>query len=330
MQIQTGMDAVARLHAVDPGVPPAVPAGSWSRLRKLVITALVLIPVLALVVLFARVHAFVTSSNVPAPVRPPTPLEALSDVRPVAVTLTTPAWTKERVVVSVDRLRTDRTLWREMHFDDWDQVPVDLREQALQAMVRAYAPIFLGSPVWRAMGPEDWDAVPQPIRAMAYLRMIWFWTLAEDVGSEFGLEPRALAHTVAAIVMAESWFEHRAVNENEWGNRDLGLAQCSDHCRAGIVEMALHGEITFMPHEAEYFDPWTAARVATIWFERELLRAGGDVDLAIRAYHRGMDAAMDEKGTAYHARVVRLRERYIRAQTASASWRFLTRAIAPL
>ena len=177
------------------------------------------------------------------------------------------------------------------------------------------------------MTATDWDVIPQPIRAMTYLRMIWHWARAEGVGVEFGMSPERLAQTIAAIVMTESWFEHRAVNQNRWGNRDLGLGQCSDYCRDTIDEMAARGEIGIAPSEADYFNPWIATQVATIWFERELHGAAGDVDLAIRAYHRGLDAALDDRGTVYHARVIRLRERYIRTQRASESWRFLVRAV---
>jgi hypothetical protein len=94
-----------------------------------------------------------------------------------------------------------------------------------------------------------------------------------------------------------------------------------------IDEMAARGEITIAPSDADYFNPWVATTLTTIWFERELGRVAGDVDLAIRAYHRRLDAALDDKGTKYHTRVVRLRERYIRTQGASDSWRFLARAI---
>ena len=87
--------------------------------------------------------------------------------------------------------------------------------------------------------------------------------------------------------------------------------------------MAFFDEIAFFPIEPDYFNPWTATRIATVWFERELLRSGGDVDLAIRAYHRGQDSAMDEKGDGYLRRVRRLRESYIRTQRASPSWAFL-------
>jgi hypothetical protein len=97
-----------------------------------------------------------------------------------------------------------------------------------------------------------------------------------------------------------------------------------------MAVMALTGMIRFAPSENDYFNPWVATRVATVWFKRELIRADGDVELAIRAYHRGIDAAMDKKGDVYLAGVLRLREQYVRGQTASASWRFLARTIAPL
>ena len=292
----------------------------------------------ALVVLFLAalafggfyLHRFVTTSNTPQLPEAPSPLRALSDRRLVSVTMTTPSWQKVRDGVTVDTLRTDHRLWRKMHFNDWDAIPAEFRQPALLAMVDSYRPLFAGPAIWREMRVSHWNQVPQPIRAMAFLRMIWFWARYEELGAEFGLSPTRLATTVAAIVMAESWFEHRATNVNQWGNRDLGLAQCSDHCRTVLAQMAEDGEIGFALTDADYFDPWMATRVAVVWFERELIRAGGDVDIAIRAYHRGLDNAMDEKGDAYHARVVRLRERYIRSQEASPTWQLLTREIKPL
>ena len=137
-----------------------------------------------------------------------------------------------------------------------------------------------------------------------------------------------MAQTIGAIIMAESWFEHRAFNENPYGNRDLGLAQCSDHCRRAIAVMAAAGELQFSPTEADYLDPRIGSYIATVWFERELRRAEGDMSLAIRAYHRGLDAAMDEKGDVYLAKVEQLRDRYIRTQRTSPSWAYLTARIA--
>ena len=320
------MGAEVRVHPRNPGIsaaPPLVGHGPGRIVLAVLATAVLAGALLAPL----RVHDFASSRDTPSPIWPPSPLRALSDLRPVEITITTPEWTKVREVVTVDRLRTDHTLWRQMHFGDWDGVPRAMREPALLAMTRAYAGALEGPRTWRRMSAAEWDVVPQPIRAIAYLRMIWFWAATEELGAEFGLAPEALAQTVGAIVMAESWFEHRALNENAWGNRDLGLAQCSDHCRAVLAEMALSGDIAFAPTERDYFNPWASTRIATVWFERELLRAQGDVDLATRAYHRGLDAAMDERGDAYVARVHRLRDRYIRTQGPSPSWRFLVRTI---
>lgn len=264
---------------------------------------------------------------VPAPpVAPLSLVRVFSDTRQVAIT-TTQSWRKQREFVTVDRLRSDHALWNRMQFRDWDTVPLEIREPALQAMVRAHRDALGGPAVWRNMTSADWDTVPQPIRALVFLRMVWHWSLALGLGTEFGFEPLRLAPTVGAIVMAESWFEHRAFNQNPYGNRDLGLAQCSDPCRRTIASMAEAGEITFAPTEAEYFNPWTGTRVAVVWFARELQRASGDVDLAIRAYHRGIDNALDEKGDRYLEGVLDKRERYVLNGGSSASWHFLAREL---
>ena len=261
------------------------------------------------------------------PVVAPDLAALLADRRPVTITMTTPAWTRETVTVSVDAVRSDRSLWRQMHLGDWDMVPRPLRERALDTMLVGYAKV-LRRAAWDRMTTADWDVVPQPIRAAAYLRMVHHWTASRAVGAEFGLSTTHIAQTIAAIVMAESWFEHRAFNENRYGNRDLGLAQCSDHCRRTIAAMAAAGELHLSPTEADYLDPRIGSYVATVWFERELRRSGGDVSFAIRAYHRGSESAMDEKGDAYLAKVERLRDQYIHAQRASPSWAHLTARIA--
>ena len=323
---------MGRVRAADPAFADterAAAVAPRSRFRRLAALLIILIVMAAVAAGFARLHEFATARGRPRVAPGPSALLSVVDRRLVAVTLTTPAWTKVREIVTVDRLRTDRRLWLQMHVGDWDVVPEAIREPALLNMIEAYAGVLEGPRRWRRMSAADWDDVPQPIRAMAYLRMIWHWAAAERVGVELGLRPRRLAQTIGAIVMAESWFEHRAINENEWG-KDLGLAQCSTFCQRTIAAMALVGALHFVPSESDYFNPWVATRVATVWFERELRRAEGDVNLAIRAYHRGQDEAMDERGDAYLARVLRLRERYVREQTASAAWRYLVRTIAPL
>lgn len=325
----TVVDAVVRVPSVVPGAPLRV-APSTRRRPRILLTILALALAGGVLSGLVWVHRFATSTDAPAPVRPPTPLAALSDLRTVAITITTPDWTKVRETVTVDQLHSDHRLWRQMHFGDWDGVDPAYRTSALQAMARSYEQLFRGPVSWHHMTAEDWDDVPQPVRSMAYLRMIWHWARLEGVGVEFGLVPEHVAQTIGAIVMAESWFEHRAFNQNQWGNLDLGLAQCSDYCREEIAAMVARCELLFRPTEADYFHPWTATRIATLWFRRELRLAEGDVDLATRAYHRGIAHAHDEKGDTYVARVQQVRDRYIRAQGQSETWRFLVREIGAL
>jgi hypothetical protein len=299
---------------------------AWARRALLMLVALA---TAAAAVTAVRVYRFANDPGATPEVAPRDPLASLFDTTPVDITLTA-AWQKAHRRVPAYRLLTDHTIWQGMHFDDWDRVPAPLRERALSAMIERYRRVFAGPRAWRRMSVHDWDAVPQAIRTMAYLRMVWYWAAYEEVGAEFGAEPTRMAQTIGAIVMSESWFEHRAVNENQWGNRDLGLAQCSDHCRRILGEMAEEGEIGFVLSERDYFDPWVGTRVATVWFKRELGRALGDVDLAIRAYHRGMDAASVGEGEEYAEGVRRRRTKYILRQGAPESWQFLAREIARL
>jgi hypothetical protein len=293
------------------------------RAVRRIVVATALLATIAILAAGLRVHHFVTEAAPHPSVRPgPDILDTLIDRTPVRIS-TTVLWQKVPQVVTMHALLHDATVWRRMHFDDWDWLPRPLAERGMEAMIGRHAYALEGPARWSAMSTDDWDRVPQPVRSIAYLRMIWHWAEVERVGEDFGWRPRDLAPTIAAIVMAESWFEHRAVNENEWGNRDLGLAQCSDHCRRTLAELARAGEVPFALEDVQYFNPWFATRVATVWFHRELRRADGDIDLAIRAYHRGMDQALDEKGDAYLGGVIDRRTRYILNLKAPPSWQYL-------
>lgn len=248
----------------------------------------------------------------------------LFDTRPVTLTVTA-FWQRAPKTVTVHELLTDHTLWRQMHIGDWDRVPEPLRARGLSAMLDYYRGVLDGPRAWIGLSVHDWDHVPQPVRALAYIRMAEFWTSRYDVGAGYADDPRLVARTVAAIIMAESWFEHRAINVNEWGNRDLGLAGCSNHCRRVLADMAAEGRLDFVLEDHEYFDPWNGTRVAAIWFGRELARADGDLTLAMAAYYRGRDAARKGEGRAYAANVERLRRQYIDGEGAPPAWAWLQR-----
>jgi hypothetical protein len=229
------------------------------------------------------------------------------------VPLTVPAW----------RLRTDRLLWLGMGFEDWDSVPERLRHEGLSRLFREYGDRLEGPGVWSRMNATDWDLVPPPVRVLAVLNMIDTW-VAEMAPRRFDRHARVvLSDTVAAIVMVESWFNHRAVNINPAGDRDLGLAQASLACRRSLARLFRGGLVDFTLADDDYFNPWAASRVATFWFLRMLIEADGNLALAIRAYHRGIASARRGAGREYLEAVVSKRLRYIGNREAPPAWRWV-------
>jgi hypothetical protein len=224
---------------------------------------------------------------------------------------------------TADDVLRDDVLWRRMRLADWNAVPAPFREPGLEAMLRLYGHVIADPGMWDRMNAADWDRVPQPVRTVAFRRMVAYWCGFYAVGRDYGLAPRLVSDTVAAVLLSESWFDHRATAASGLGGRDIGLAQASPFARSRMLALYESGVVDARFETDDYFNPWAATRFAVLWTELLLDEAAGDLDIAVRAYHRGIKRASDDRGTAYLAAVHSRLERFIRNRAAPPAWDYV-------
>lgn len=304
-------------------LPPALPG------RRVAVRDRVIRLLIALAALFAAgVAPYPETIGLDARRLPTVPGVDLSSLLPLANPLTVTVGGHAVYApwrTSAAEVRASPAMWRRMHVADWHAVPHPIRHEGIDAMLAHYRHLLMRPSTWDRMTTADWDAVPQPVRVVAFRQMLAYWAGYYRLGAEYDLSPRLTADMLCAVVMSESWFDHRAGYAHADGTRDVGLGQASAFARHRLRQLHARGTVDLGLQDEDYLNPWMATRFVALWMRLVLDEAEGDLDLAVRAYHRGIARAHDAYGTVYLGMVHYRLNRYIRNIGAPPAWDYIWR-----
>lgn len=164
---------------------------------------------------------------------------------------------------------------------------------------------------------ESVEDLPAPVRATKTLQRIDEWVGRTGLDSLLGR--RTARHTLGAIAMSESFFDHRAINQHRTGD-DLGLFQASRWARNQRV-----GGTDFSRWaNSDWYEVERSVEFGAKFFRRLLDDAESDLSTAIMSYNTGLRSARNGSAQAKrYLEMVRDRRKRYFEDPVSPTWRYV-------